>query len=76
MKRHKLSILLAAMLSLTACAPIQPSVDVVTSDSLNVQQVANLPDDFIMGMDASCVPALEKSGVKYYRLSMYLYWIL
>ncbi len=25
-----------------------------------------LPEDFIFGMDASCVPSLEKSGVKYY----------
>lgn len=38
----------------------------VTSDSLLVQKVENLPDDFIMGMDASCVPALENSGVQYY----------
>ena len=38
----------------------------VTSESLYVEQVENLPDDFIMGMDASCVPALENSGVKYY----------
>ncbi len=38
----------------------------VSSDSLYVQKVENLTDDFIMGMDASCVPALEASGVKYY----------
>ena len=38
----------------------------VTSDSLYVKKVENLTDDFIMGMDASCVPALEASGVKYY----------
>ena len=38
----------------------------VTSDTLYVEQVENLPEDFIMGMDASCVPALEKGGVKYY----------
>lgn len=36
------------------------------SDTLYVKKVENIPDDFIMGMDASCVPALEKSGVKYY----------
>ncbi len=35
--------------------------------SLYVEKVESLPDDFIMGMDASCVPALEKSGVKYYN---------
>ena len=38
----------------------------VTSDSLYVSKVENLTDDFIMGMDASCVPSLEASGVKYY----------
>ena len=38
----------------------------VTSDSLYVKKVENLSDDFIMGMDASCVPSLEASGVKYY----------
>lgn len=38
----------------------------VSSDSLYVKKVENLPDDFISGMDASCVPSLEKGGVKYY----------
>lgn len=38
----------------------------VSSDSLKVKKVENLPEDFIFGMDASCVPSLEKSGVKYY----------
>ena len=38
----------------------------VSSDSLYVQKVENLPADFILGMDASCVPALEAGGVKYY----------
>ena len=37
----------------------------LTSDSLQVQKVKNLPDDFILGMDASCVPALEAGGVTY-----------
>ena len=59
-------ILLVAM-TLTACGfgPARKEIN-VTSDSLYVQKVENLPDDFIMGMDASCVPALENSGVKYY----------
>ena len=39
---------------------------VVDSESLYVKKVEGLSDDFIMGMDASCVPALEASGVKYY----------
>ncbi|MBR3929018.1 MAG: glycosyl hydrolase 53 family protein [Clostridia bacterium] len=34
--------------------------------SLYVRKIENLPDDFIFGMDASCVVALEDSGVKYY----------
>jgi len=38
----------------------------ITSDSLYVKKVENLPDDFIMGMDASAVPSLEAGGVKYY----------
>ena len=37
----------------------------ITSDSLFVEKVENMPDDFILGMDASSVPSLEKSGVVY-----------
>jgi arabinogalactan endo-1,4-beta-galactosidase len=33
---------------------------------LYVEKVENMPSDFILGMDASCVPALEDAGVKYY----------
>lgn len=40
--------------------------EAVTSQSLYVKKVADLPDDFIMGMDVSSVLALEQSGVKYY----------
>ena len=66
--------MLAVSMVLTGCggAPAQgenmndENEAVVTSDSLYVQKVENLPEDFIMGMDASCVPALEKGGVKYY----------
>ncbi|MBQ6997657.1 MAG: glycosyl hydrolase 53 family protein [Oscillospiraceae bacterium] len=73
MKKPMLSVLLAAALLLTACAPAgstadapnKPLVD-VTSESLYVEKVDNLAEDFIMGMDASCVPALEQSGVQYY----------
>ena len=61
------SLLLLAALVLTGCGPEQGRKEInVTSDTLYVQKVENLPDDFIMGMDASCVPALENSGVKYY----------
>lgn len=76
MKRGKLRITAAALAlgtALTACAPgAEPTATAgkkenpVTSDTLYVQKVENLPDDFIMGMDASCVPSLEASGVKYY----------
>ena len=34
---------------------------------IDAEKVENLADDFIMGMDASCVPALEASGVTYYN---------
>lgn len=39
----------------------------IEGSDLFVKKVENLSDDFIMGMDASCVPALEASGVKYYN---------
>ncbi|MBE6133403.1 MAG: arabinogalactan endo-1,4-beta-galactosidase [Erysipelotrichaceae bacterium] len=31
-----------------------------------VKKVANMPDDFVIGMDSSSVLSLEESGVKYY----------
>lgn len=34
---------------------------------LYVEKVEGISEDFIMGMDASCVPALERSGVTYYN---------
>ena len=76
MKKHRriFAALLAAFLMLSACAPAAEQKEngemyqtaAVTSDSLYVQKVENLPGDFIMGMDASCVPALEQGGVKYF----------
>lgn len=71
MKNQKLRMAAAALAltaALTACSPepVEQEKDPVSSDTLYVQKVENLPDDFIMGMDASCVPALENSGVKYY----------
>lgn len=38
----------------------------VHSNSLYVKKVEGMPDDFILGMDASCVPSLEAGGVRYY----------
>ena len=67
-KKRLMVLTLAAALALSACAPggsKQKQIH-VESDSLFVQKVENLPNDFILGMDASCVPALENSGVKYY----------
>ena len=37
----------------------------VSSSTLNARKIENLSDEFILGMDASCVPALEAGGVKY-----------
>lgn len=77
MKRLKQTIalffvLLTATLLLASCAekgsdwrPNAVNLD-VKSDSLYVKKVESLPKDFIMGMDASCVPSLEASGVRYY----------
>lgn len=39
----------------------------IEGSSLYVKQVENLPEDFLLGMDASAVLALEASGVKYYN---------
>ena len=69
---------LLAIISLTACE-LNPQSEInnndwkpndmntaVASESLYVKKVEGLTDDFILGMDASCVPALEAGGVKYY----------
>ena len=78
MKKKMLALALAALMLLSACggSPASsgepsrpeesPAVPMPTSDTLYVEKVENLPKDFIMGMDASCVPSLEKGGVKYY----------
>lgn len=51
--------------------PTAPAVSFIPTEKIEgsdlyVKKVENLPADFIMGMDASCVPALERSGVVYY----------
>ncbi|HAJ65050.1 MAG TPA: extra-cellular endo-beta-1,4-galactanase [Clostridiales bacterium] len=38
----------------------------MSSDTLYVRKIENLPEDFILGMDVSSVLAEERSGVKYY----------
>jgi len=41
----------------------------IEGSALYVEKVDDITDDFILGMDASCVPSLEASGVKYYDFS-------
>ena len=65
-----MTLLLVALMVLSSCGgegwePNKIKTK-VSSDTLYVEKVENLPDNFIMGMDASCVPSLEASGVKYY----------
>lgn len=52
------------LVALTACDRNSPNL--TTSETLYVKKVSGLSDDFVMGMDASSVISLEKSGVKYY----------
>ena len=61
-------VLLLCVSALSGCGTIlvKWKVPDVTSNTLYIQKVDNLDKDFILGMDASCVPSLEKSGVKYY----------
>ena len=50
-------------IDVTPCIPQEK----IEGSSIFVKKVDELPEDFILGMDASCVPALEASGVKYYN---------
>ena len=59
-------LILAAVGLLTACAASREDEVSIESSTLYVEKVENLPEDFIMGMDASAVIAEEQSGVKYY----------
>ena len=67
------TVMLLAVMGLAACGtkknvdwtPNRRDLD-VGSDTLHVKRVENLPEEFILGMDASCVPSLEASGVTYY----------
>lgn len=62
------AVLLAALFA--GCSKEEGSsyipTEKIEGSSLFVQKVENLPEDFIMGMDASSVISLEDSGVKYY----------
>lgn len=59
-----LALIFISVLILNSCTTYL-DVKYVESDTLYVPRV-NLANDFILGMDASCVPALEASGVRYY----------
>ena len=61
MKRFFCIFLVLLAIITTGCAP-SPSVE----DSDTTEKIT-LPEDFIFGMDASCVPALEASGVTYHN---------
>lgn len=75
MKRRIVPLVLPVLAScvLASCQTAKTSTDwrpethsvTVRSDTLRVHKVENLPEDFIFGMDASCVPALEAGGVRY-----------
>ena len=66
--KQMLSFALILLLLLTL-APLGACADrAVTSDSLYVKPV-DLPEDFILGVDASSVIAEEQSGVKYYNFA-------
>lgn len=74
LKRRAICLLLAlclALSALSACAQKRETIETVpvtvgaSSDTLYVDKI-DLPDDFILGMDASCVPSLEASGVRYH----------
>lgn len=64
--KRVLAVLLTAAL-LTGCAGKveKAAPEGPIESSLYVQKVENLPEDFILGMDASSVIAEEKSGVVY-----------
>ena len=74
MKKQLLFIPLLVFGLLTGCQKkgyVEPDMtrddSKINSDTLYVHKVENMPDDFIMGVDASSVIALEDSGVKYYN---------
>lgn len=68
-----LGLALLGVVSLSSCGEknaIIEKEDITvnpTSNSIYVKKVENMPDDFILGMDASSVISLEEGGVKYYN---------
>ncbi len=62
------TLALCTFIGMTGCGgeSVKVQADPIPSDTLYVEKVENLPEDFIVGMDSSQVPALEAAGVKYY----------
>lgn len=58
-------LLFSAVSLLFGCGSVIPKSK-IEGCGLYIEKVENLPNDFILGMDASSVPAEEESGVKYY----------
>ena len=61
-----ITLAMAGICLFSSCQKSDGGVTKVTSDTLCVKKVEDIPNDFIFGMDASCVPSLEAGGVKYY----------
>ena len=62
-----IGLVILMILSLSACGAQTPTPPAkIEGSPLFVKQVENLSADFILGMDASSVPSLEASGVKFY----------
>lgn len=58
---------LPLLLGLSGCAaPYQPPQREIASETLSVEPIPDLPEDFIFGMDLSSVLSEEESGVRYY----------
>ena len=65
----RIGAIILALLVLTGCGKGGTAVQekkAVTSDTLYVEKIENLRDDFILGADVSSLLAEEQSGVKYY----------
>lgn len=73
--KKRWAVLLLAAVMLLGCAGTKIEVEnaipaeKIEGSSLYVKKVEDLPDGFIMGMDASSVIAEEQSGVRYYNFA-------
>lgn len=67
-KKYLMLLVFPLLLSMGACAAPseQPQREELSSDTIVVQPIPDLPEDFILGMDLSSVLSEEESGVKYY----------